>query len=43
MINFYTVYFLDKSRKGSHFYEANDFIDEEMDSNSKRKGKIVKL
>nr|XP_040237603.2 lachesin [Anopheles coluzzii]XP_040237605.2 lachesin [Anopheles coluzzii] len=30
-----------KSRKGSHFYEANDFIDEEMDSNSKRKDLII--
>ncbi|XP_050079040.1 lachesin-like [Anopheles maculipalpis] len=30
-----------KSRKGSNFYESNDFIDEDLDSNSKRKDLII--
>ncbi|XP_053673912.1 opioid-binding protein/cell adhesion molecule homolog [Anopheles nili] len=30
-----------KSRKGSNFYESNDFTDEEMDSTSKRKDLII--
>ncbi|XP_053666406.1 lachesin-like [Anopheles marshallii] len=30
-----------KSRKGSNFYESNDFMDEDLDSSSKRKDVII--
>ncbi|XP_052895343.1 opioid-binding protein/cell adhesion molecule-like [Anopheles moucheti] len=30
-----------KSRKGSNFYESNDFMDEDLDSTSKRKDVII--
>uniref|UniRef100_A0A182YHC9 Uncharacterized protein n=1 Tax=Anopheles stephensi TaxID=30069 RepID=A0A182YHC9_ANOST len=30
-----------KSRKGSNFYEANDFMDDDLDSSSKRKDLII--